>query len=189
MSRARARATTIGVLPAVLAIGLAGCGPFESDYVWSEDFEEPGCAGVPCGWERLAGTDSGARWAETLPGEHGLVLEGSGVIVSRQIDLTFAFSTFDSNIALDLIARCDVGSGLEVEIGASEQTTGTVHGYAPASLNVLTSWTDPRPNAVRIGSDGVNLSSIDTITFTKSGDGVCEIDFVGLIDDTFRFGR
>jgi hypothetical protein len=172
---------------AVGALALASCGPFESPYTWSDDFEGPLCMGAPCGWSRLAGPAEGARWGETLPGEHGLVLSGNGVIVAAEPAITLGLSTSDFNVALDLIARCDFGSTLSVEVGATENVTGELRGYAPTTLNVLTSWNDPRPNASRLGSGIDTLRSIDTLTFSKSGDGVCEIDFVGLIDDTFRF--
>lgn len=172
---------------ALAASALAACGPFDSPYAWSDDFEGPLCDGAPCGWSRLAGPAEGARWGETLPGEHGLVLSGNGVIVAAEPAISLGATTLDFNIAIDLIARCDFGSTLTVEIGATENVTGELRGYSPATLNVLSSWTDPRPNASRLGSGIDELRSIDTITFSKSGDGVCEIDFVGLLDETFRF--
>lgn len=169
---------------AATAFGLTACGPFESPYTWSDDFEGPLCDGAPCGWSRLAGAADGARWGETLPGEHGLVLSGNGVIVSVAPALSLGFGASDFNLALDLIARCDLGSTLSVEIGAVEDFSAEVRGYTPTPLNVLARWTDPRPNATRLGGSGETLRSIETITLSKSGDGVCEIDFVGLIDET-----
>ena len=178
------RCLRTGLALAATALGLAACGPFESPYSWSDDFEGPLCAGAPCGWSRLAGPPEGARWGETLPGEHGLVLSGNGVIVSASPAVPLTFGISDFNIVLDLIARCDLGSTLSVEVGATELSTGELRGYAPTTLNVLSSWTDPRPNASRLGGGADTLSSIDTITFSKSGDGVCEIDFLGVIDET-----
>jgi hypothetical protein len=184
--RAGGTRLALGLAGAAVALGLAACGPFDSTYAWSDDFEGPLCAGAPCGWSRLAGPAEGARWGETLPGEHGLVLSGNGVIVSVEPALTVVNGTSDFNVVLDLIARCDLGSTLAVEIGTTEDFTGELLEYEPM-LNVLTSWSSPRPNASRLGNGIDNLRSIDTITISKSGDGVCEVDFVGLIDDTFRF--
>ncbi|MBX7194991.1 MAG: hypothetical protein K1X94_23255 [Sandaracinaceae bacterium] len=188
MSRARhsSRGVAVALALGALSVGGAACGPFSSDYLWSDDFEGPLCEGAPCGWTRLAGAPESARWSQSLPGEHGLTLEGNGVIVSNDLGLTLALSTFDSSLALDLIARCDLDSSLTVEIGATEDVTGAPLGYSPTRLRVLTSWTEGRPNAAAFPSSASSLRSLDTLTIAKSGDGVCEVDFIGFIDNSFR---
>lgn len=173
-------------MAASLALALGACQPPVSDYLWSDDLEGPLCDGAPCGWERLAGPAEGATWAESLPGEHGLVLSGPGVVVGIEPALLLGLSTSDTTLVVDVIARCDIGSSLTMEVGATEDFTGTVVAYTP-TVNVLTLWTNRRPNAVTLGGTGQALRSIDSIRFTKSGSGQCEIDFVGLIDQTFRF--
>lgn len=105
-----------------------------------------------------------------------------------------AFAVNDSELALDLIARCDpddptnptdVASDLVIEIGVTDNSTGTQVGLEPMR-NILTSWSQDRPNTTALGNAGLPIRSIDTITIAKVGDGRCEIDFIGIA--LVRFG-
>ncbi len=183
MTRRDASRTPAALARAGLALALltiAGCPRFEEgDYVFLDELEGPLCSGVPCGWTRVAGSDDSARWAESLPGEHGLHLSGNGVVVRVEPAVELPFTMSDNQLALDLIVRCDPDSTVTVEIGSTD-STGAVLGLEPTPLNILTSWTERRPNAVTLGATGTSLSSIDSITIAKSGDGRCELDWIGI---------
>lgn len=178
MSRAR-------LLPALAALALVGCPTFvDGDYVFREEFEGPYCDGAPCGWVRVAGPADAARIDESLAGEHALFLDGSGVVV-RVEPAVAVLDVSDSVLALDLVARCDVGSTLVVEIGATESFSGRLVELTPPlsqPRNVLNEWGQPRPTAVALGGEGTVLSTIDSITITKSGDGLCEIASIGIFN-------
>lgn len=181
---ARFAPIAIGAL-SIGALALAGCPRFDDgDYFFLDDLEGPLCGGVPCGWTRVAGPEDGARWAESLPGEHGLHLSGNGVVVRVSPAVDLPFSVSDSQLALDLIARCDPGSTLVIEVGATEDFSGTLVGLEP-TLNILSSWNEPRPNPVQLGATGASLGSIDSITIAKSGDGQCEVDWIGIFPTFF----
>jgi hypothetical protein len=164
-------------------VGLAGCPTFaDGDYVFREEFEGPYCDGAPCGWARLSGPEDAAYVDEPLAGEHALFLDGSGVVV-RVEPAASVEDLGDSTLALDLVARCDVGSTLVVEIGATESFSGAVVELTPPLVqprNVLNEWGQPRPTAVALGDGRLVLRSIDSLTITKSGDGVCEIASIGI---------
>ncbi len=185
--RAASITALVGLAPALLA---SGCPRFDDgNYVFRDEFEGPLCDGAPCGWVRVAGAADSASWGESLPGEHGLHLRGSGVVVRIEPeDAMLELGTQDSLLVLDLIARCDVGSTLSVEVGALESFTGEIRSYEPTlsvGTNILTEWGQPRPNAVQLGSSGFVLDEIDSITIAKSGDGLCEIDSIGIFIQTF----
>lgn len=180
MSR-RACSTAFLSALAMGSVVLVGCPRLdEGSYVFLDDLEGPLCDGAPCGWTRVAGPDDGARWGESLPGEHGLHLSGNGVVVRIEPAVMLDFSMTDNQLALDLIARCDPGSTITVEIGATGAFGGGTVGLEPMPLNILTSWTERRPNAVSLGSMGTSIGSIDSITIAKSGDGLCELDWIGI---------
>jgi len=180
-SRSPLTALALGLFALALGLfALTGCPRFQpGDYVFLDELEGPLCAGVPCGWTRVAGPEEGARWGQSLPGEHGLHLSGDGVVVRIEPASELPFSMTDTQLALDLIARCDLGATLTVEIGATD-TSGASLGLEPMPLNILTTWTERRPNALTLGGTGASLRSIDSITVAKSGTGVCEIDWIGI---------
>jgi hypothetical protein len=170
-----------------LTLLAGGCPTFDDPYFYREEFEGPYCEGAPCGWGRVAGPDGSARVEDVLPGERALVLEGSGVIVRAEPAVVLA-GIGDGVLALDLLARCDFGSTLSVEIGTTNTFTGVTSSYEPTP-NVLLTWSEPRPRAVAFEPLGNVLDTIDSITISKSGDGVCEIAAIGLLDQNVAFRR
>ncbi|GAB4204884.1 MAG: hypothetical protein OHK0013_20220 [Sandaracinaceae bacterium] len=183
MTRARrAHALVIGLVSIGAALA-SGCPRFEDAYFYREEFEGPYCDGAPCGWTQVAGSAESARIEEILPGERALVLEGSGLIVRVEPDVAVG-NVGDSVVALDLIARCDLGSTLAVEVGASESFSGNILSFTPTltSGNVIMDWNQGRPRAVALGGGRTVIATIDSITISKSGDGVCELASVGLLD-------
>lgn len=174
------------VIGAIAALALAGCPRLDDgNYVYLDDLEGPLCGGVPCGWTRVAGPEEGARWAESLPGEHGLHLSGNGVVVRTNPGIELPFSMSDADLGLDLIARCDRGSSLVVEVGATQDFPVATVGLEPV-LAIPTTWSDPRPSTLPpLGSMGLTLRAIDSITIAKTGDGQCEVDWIGIVSRTF----
>lgn len=166
-----------------LALALSGCPPTASDvYVYFESFEGPLCEGVPCGWSQVAGPSGSVQWSESFAGEHGLHFSGSGVAARVEPRRTLAFATSDVELALDLIARCDPGGLLTVEVAAIDATDGQTRAYEP-NITVLGRWTDPRPPTSRLQSDlsmERRITTIDSITIIKSGSGSCEVDAIGI---------
>jgi hypothetical protein len=169
-----------------LAALCSGCPTFSEPYLYREGFEGPYCDGTPCGWTQVAGLPGSARIGEILPGERALVIEGNGVAVRVEPAVGLP-DVGDSILVLDLLARCDVGSSLSVEIGATVSFDGTIASYEPplTAGNVLTDWSQGRPRAVAFPAIGRVLASIDSITVAKSGDGVCEIASIGVFFDPF----
>lgn len=174
-------------LAAMLSPALSACDPAGTRYLWIEDFEGPLCEGAPCGWSRIAGEEGGARWEQTLPAEHGLVLRGDGVVVVARPDVVVATGASDLTLALEVVVRCDVGAALSVEIGATDRLSGELQSFTPR-VTPLVSWLEPRPTAARFGTGRLSIGSIDSISLTKTGEGACEVDFIGVIDTSFIEG-
>lgn len=173
---------------AALALLQAGCPTFANDnYVYREGFQS--CP-TGCGWERVSGAAGDVTIGETLPGERGLHLRGDVAVTHALMVVPSAsFQAGPSNFALDLIARCDLGSELQVQISATTNM-GEPQAFQPLAQTSQT-WTGRRP-PLEIFPSGVFpepvISSLDNILILKTGPGVCEIDEVGIFfDDPFRF--
>jgi hypothetical protein len=157
-----------------------------------EDFETPCDDGLPCGFVQTEGSPDQATFAETSfhPGEHGIVLRGSGVTVRGTGDdpgkvVTFTFGSLEARV----IGRCDEGSFVDLSLGVAElvdgEATGRVDETAPVALDIGTTWSSgTSPSVVTlstapldggIGSGFSNEVRVTGIVLRKRGTGTCEI--------------
>jgi hypothetical protein len=167
----------------------AGCPTFPNDnYIYREGFQS--CPSG-CGWQRIQGEASNVSIVETLRGERGLQLRGETAVAHTFDAPIFTPSTFvaASSFALDLIARCDLNSALQVQISATAED-GSPQSYEPFT-QTSTSWDHPHfaleafPSTV---FPEPTLISIDQIVILKTGPGNCEIDEIGIFfEDPFGF--
>ena len=183
------RAGVVGT--ALFTLLQLGCPTFTNDsYLYREGFQS--CPSG-CGWQRIAGSSSDVSIVETLPGERGLELRGVAAVRHSLMDNPIPASSFvtASSFALDLIGRCDVNSALQVQITATTEDGSPVV-YEPLA-DTPSHWNRPRPALEIFPSVDFPepvLVSLGDIVITKIGDGVCEIDEVGIFfEDPFRFER
>ena len=154
-----------------LAIGLGACGPDEPrPHVYFEDFETE-CDGAPCGWERSAGDADQATWIETIhPGEHALRFVGEVTVRGPAAPPMSRLATSGAIFAT-LVARCDVGSALAMDVVLNDATLGAV--VARASIVAREEWDTVD---VAMMTDGAFTSAtVSAVVITKSGGGACEI--------------
>lgn len=186
-------------LVALILVALA-CGDDDAPQVprlLYEDFETR-CGDLPCGWDQIAGTSGQARYATGFhAGEHGLVLEGSGVTARGPGgDPMSALVTF-GGLQARLAVRCDAGATLVLRIGVREVADGTVGGLRADSfegrlLTPPTTWGAPvfvnlnAASALADGGFGTSAPTgsivIDSVTLTKTGPGQCVIDHLEIDD-------
>jgi hypothetical protein len=179
------------VTMALSAFALEGCPPCGRDVdasVGAWRFED--CTDSACGLTVVSGS---TRVTTTFhPGEHGLEL-ASGTTI--QGSLSSGLSSPYGMPALKVIARCDAGTSLAVELdlstvtrndatGAStttEPTDETVRGglsptnaWAVANTSFFVTGTVSRLRAVRLSTMGPGRCQIDNLEVTQSFYGFCE---------------
>lgn len=166
-----------------LLVGLgssAGCRPAE-DYVFVEGFDEV-CDGVPCGWSVQAGTGGSARWNQTLPGEYGLLLEGSPMAVIREVnDAEPETAVSTASLVMEMAARCDGDVTLTFEMTVSSLASGELQ-VLTAEVNPPSTWDgtlDARPLSSP-GGFGVLFRDVVSVRVVKVGEGTCELDYLGV---------
>lgn len=176
-----------GWILAGLVLAQTGCPTFTDDgYLYREGFQD--CP-TGCGWMRIAGEADNVIIADTLHGERGLQLRGE-VTVSHTLEgvmLDPARRITGTRLALDAIARCDVGARIDVQIAGTDEM-GAPLAFDPI-VSIEPSWDRPRPrfSALRgFASDDPVVISLDSIVITKTGNGVCEVDELGILVDVFR---
>lgn len=167
-------------LAVVLLLSMIACYADPPTRIYVEDFETF-CDGSPCGWERARGTADQATVVSTIhPGEHGLRLEG--IVSVRGPAATEDDDTiFGSFVDARIVARCDPGSTLTLDVLAVEPTTGIVW-TATETVPAGSEWTDPI--SVSLSFDGSPANArVTAVVLSKTGSGACEIDEIA-IDDT-----
>lgn len=175
------RARAIGIACAVaLAGALAGCpGRGVGDAIYVEEFEEL-CEGTPCGWSQSGGPDESARYVETLPGDHGLELIGDGVTVRGGPGEALASPRFASTIAARAIARCDLGSSIEVRVSV-ELADGRPLTFG-TEIVPDDSWERLLPDQGMNPLEPIPLpwriARVLGVAILKRGTGTCEIDYL-----------
>lgn len=202
MSRRLASPARIArVLCALLLVVLACSGdPPAVTHMLQQDFEA-GCGDgtLACGWTQIAGPDGQAHWGAGFhPGDHALLLDGSGVAVRGPGGDSVPATLTLGSLRIELGARCDAGNTLSVSVGVvdasapvpafSDELIGTTvpplrweNGRTGATLTARTALSEGGlgmrpPYTVRISS----------VTITKTGSGRCEISDVA-IDDVTAF--
>lgn len=153
-------------------VAMIACGPDELEPpFYFEDFETL-CEGVPCGWERTSGDASQVTWVETIhAGEHGLRLDGTASVRGPGSEPTGAFPL--DSLSLDLTARCDAGSVLEIDLVLADEAG------RPFSASALAApaeeWS--RSGALEITAETAlaNATRVMAIGITKTGAGACEV--------------
>lgn len=191
MNRKKLRLAASLAASAVSALALEGCPPCgstDAQAVGAWSFEN--CADASCGFTVESGV---TRVTATFhPGEHGLDLAPGTSIVAP---LTVAASTRYGTPGVRLLARCDTGASLSIELDAT--TTATARDVAPdagtptqddtlrADLNTTTSWAQAgqsiftsreitRLSAVRVIAAGAGHCQIDQLQVTLSFYGFCD---------------
>lgn len=179
------------VTMALSALALEGCPPCGRDVdaaVGAWRFED--CTDNTCGLTAIAGA---TRVTTTFhPGEHGLELSTATTI---QGNLSSGPSTPYGMPGLKVLARCDAGTSLAVELDLSTQTrnatTGAIDTTNPTDetvrgeLTTTSAWsvvnhsffvagTVSRLRAVRLSTVGPGRCQIDNLQVTQSFFGFCE---------------
>lgn len=175
------RVSRVAILLALLAPACSGTP--DPDLVYIEDFESL-CDGTPCGWVQSGGPDDAARYAETVPGDHGLELLGDDVFVRGPVPDALSRARFADRIAVRMSARCDFGSSLEVRV--------TIEEPAPV-MRVMTfgkevvpedAWTNPLPDAtldpLEASPGPWQIQRVLGVSVLKRGAGSCEIDYLAI---------
>ncbi len=171
------------------ALALAGCGP-DPSYIFVESFEEA-CDGAPCLWTVQSTTPGAARWNETLPGEHGVLLEGSPMAIIRDMSgVEIADPPISSIYNVEIAARCDGPATLTIEMSVEVLASGSIETFT-ASVSPPADWDgslDSRELISESGGFGVLFRDIVALRVVKEGEGACELDYLAIRADT-AFGR
>lgn len=154
-------------------IGALACEPepFPSRPFY-EDFETA-CDGTPCGWERSDGEASQAIWVESIhPGEHALRLTGEVTVRGPGADPDVPSTFSGTSLAVRVVARCDPGDTLAVDVLAIDASGGRHE--MRSVINPESEWTRVATGSATTGSfiDGGRISAV---IVRKNGPGVCEI--------------
>lgn len=173
-----------------IALGLAllslpSCAPAPDPEMFLEEDFETLCDGVPCGWVRSGGPEDGARWIETIPGDHGLLLEGDGVFVRGPAAPPLATTTLVDVVAVRATARCDSTSSITVRVSI-EEGVGAEPEFVTFERELLpeAAWREAPMDQTMDPTDGAPrtwaLRRVLGISLLKNGPGTCEIDYVGI---------
>lgn len=176
MNRKMLRLAASLVASAASALALEGCPPCGSNgaqAVGAWSFEN--CADAACGFTVESGT---TRVTATFhPGEHGLDLAPGTSIVAP---VSVTASTLYGMPFVKVLARCDAGSSLSVELGA----TSTSRDAAPdagttgedetlrATIPTTTTWALANEQLVSTGQ----VRRLNSVRVIAAGAGHCQID-------------
>lgn len=176
-ARSRAPWAFVALLLAVMA-----CAPEdEPPRFYREDFETL-CDGAPCGWQRIVGEPDQAVWVETIhPGEHGLRLVGD-VTVRGPGTMATDDPIVTAALALQLAARCDLGSSLRVDVVLADPFGAQFSGTTSPALAPAAEWTEPTIVFPTFGGAPPSdfASRVVAIGITKAGAGACEISDIAI---------
>lgn len=170
-------------LAGLLSLSQTGCRN-DTVYVFADGFEEV-CDGAPCGWTVQAGTTGTAVYNETLPGEHGVLIDGSPMAILRDMsgdELTVAVNS--ATVVAEMAARCEGSVTLTFEIGVESLASGEIQTFS-ADFNPPSTWDgtlDARTLTSTGSGFGILFRNIVALRIVKSGEGACEIDYVALRD-------
>jgi hypothetical protein len=164
-----------------IAIAFVACEPEDApDPIYLESYEETDENGLPLGWERTSGGPENAAYVETIhPGEHGIRL--SGEVTVRGPGGEMRELPAEPDLLLHLSARCDLDSGLRVDVVLLDELGG-LH-TASAMPNPPDEWEMVDTLMIEI-DDGttLNIVGVSAIGIAKTGIGDCEISEL-IIDD------
>jgi hypothetical protein len=167
---------------------LPGCGS-PVRYVFVDGLETP-CDGAPCGWTVQSPTPGAARWNETLPGEHGVLLTGNPMAIVRDMTGVELEEASASGLTVELASRCDGEAELEVEIGVESLASGEIERLSATFPNPPSTWDgtlDAR--ALTAASGGTSFfRDIVSLRIVKTGAGTCEVDYIGIHTQSFIEG-
>lgn len=185
MTRSFCSALSVGTILCATALALVpGCGS-DVRYVFVEGFEAP-CDGAPCGWTVQSPTPGAARWNETLPGEHGVLMTGNPMAIARDVEGVELDEASGSTLTAELAARCDGDVELVVELGVESLASGAIE-LMVASFSPPSTWDgslDARTLTAASGGTSF-FRDIVSIRIIKTGDGACEVDYLGIHTDSF----
>lgn len=171
-----------------LALALAGCGA-DPSYIFVEGFEDA-CDGAPCLWTVQSSTPGAARWNETTPGEHGVLLEGNPMAIIRDMSGVELVDPPTSSIyTVEIAARCDGSATLMIEMSVEVLASGSIETFT-ASVSPPSDWDgtlDSRELISETGGFGILFRDIVGIRVVKTGDGACELDYLAIRADTSFF--
>lgn len=168
---------------------IASCNGTTPTPLWREDFETA-CDGAPCGWTQVAGPMGAATWIETAPSEHGVELSGPGVAIARlatghEVNGLHPVGSLKAHV----VARCDPGAQLTLIVTVQNAAGGPidVSGFA----TFPSTWDGSRTTFDLFASDSALSSAqfidILDVVLHKEGDGLCEVDYVSLADQSVPF--
>lgn len=170
----------------VSALFVAACAPPDDpEMVLEEDFETL-CDGLPCGWVLSGGPASGARWIETIPGDHGLELEGEGVFVRGPASPPLPRPTLIDTIAVRANARCDATSSVTVRVTIEDGLEADATRFVTFETELLpeAAWSSPLMDQVlepvEPGATNWTMRRVLGLNLLKNGRGSCEIDYIGI---------
>jgi len=170
---------------ALLVLVLAGCGA-DPNYIFVEGFEEA-CDGAPCRWTVQSSTPGAARWNETTPGEHGVLLEGNPLAIIRDMSGVEIENPPSSSIYnVEIAARCDGTATLTIEMSVEALASGSIETFT-ASVSPPSDWDgtlDSRELISSAGGFGVLFRDIVGLRVVKVGDGACELDYLAVRADS-----